>query len=170
MFTLIPLTRDRNTAINAFDTLRFRALRDLVWAKFSRGQTRLASFSEAQRSSVNRKFVGVQEIPVGKIIGTFGRENDFDNKFRPLGNHLRDRWVDTFLSLITEVWPPILAHKIGEQYYVENGHHRTSVARAVGMAYIQAEVWEYPIRPVKAAHCQPVSSYSTRPSNKTCPA
>ena len=170
MFTLIHLTRDRNTAINAFDTLRFWALRDLVWAKLSRRQTRLASFSEAPRSSVNRKFVGVQEIPIEKIIGTIGRENDFDNKFRPLSNHLRDFWVDTFLSFSTETWSPILVHKIGEQYYVENGHHRTSVARAVGMAYIQAEVWEYSTRSVAAKFGQPVNCCSTNYLGEPYPA
>jgi hypothetical protein len=170
MLTLIPLTRDRNTAINAFDTLRFRALRDLVWAKLFRGQTQLASFSEAPRSSVNRKFVGTQEIPVDKIIGTIGRENDFDNKFRPLGNHLRDRWVDTLLSFSTEAWPPILVHKIGEQYYVENGHHRTSVTRALGFAFIQAEVWEYSVCPTKINLYQQSSCRSTRHRKEACPA
>jgi len=70
MFTTIPLTRDRNSAINAFDTLHFHALRALVWSKLTRRKTRLASFSEESRSSVNRKFVGVQEIPVEKIVGT----------------------------------------------------------------------------------------------------
>ncbi len=170
MFTLIPLTRDRNTAINAFDTLRFHALRDLVWAKLSRRQTRLASFSEAPRSGVNRKFVGVQEIPVDKIIGTLSREGDFDNRFRPLHNHLRDRWVDVFLSYSTEAWSPIRVHKIGEQYFVEDGHHRTSVARAVGMAYIQAEVWEYSTRPVTVKFGQPANCCPTNCLGEPYPA
>ncbi|MBN1449888.1 MAG: hypothetical protein JW963_02650 [Anaerolineales bacterium] len=166
MFTLIPLTRDRNTAINAFDTLRFRA----AWAKLSRRQTRLESFSKASRASVNKKFVGVQEIPVDKIVGTIGREGDFDNRFRPLHKHLRDRWVDVFLSLSTEAWSPIRAHKVGEQYFVEDGHHRTSVARAVGMAYIQAEIWEYSTQPTPVKLCQPVNCCSTRRLGGTCPA
>jgi hypothetical protein len=35
-------------------------------------------------------------------------------------------------------------HKVGDHYYVEDGHHRVSVARALGIAFIQAKVWEYP--------------------------
>jgi hypothetical protein len=38
------------------------------------------------------------------------------------------------------------AFKVGENYYVEDGHNRVSVARALGMLSIRAEVWEYPIR------------------------
>ena len=170
MFTTIPLTRDRNSAINAFDTLRFHALRALVWSKLTRRKTRLASFSEGSRSSVNRKFVGVQEIPVEKIVGTLGREDDFDNKFRPLSNHLRDRWVDVFLNFSTEAWSPIRVHKIGEQYYVEDGHHRTSVARAVGMTYIQAEIWEYSTRPVTVKFGQPVNCCPTNCPGESCAA
>jgi len=37
----------------------------------------------------------------------------------------------------------IVVHKIGEQYYVEDGHHRVSVARSVGMVFIEAKIWEY---------------------------
>jgi len=170
MSILIPLTRDRNTAINAFDTLRFCALRDLVWAKLLRRQTRLASYSEGPRSSVNRKSIGVQEIQVDKIIGTIGREGDFDKRFRPLHNHLRDRWVDVFLSFSTDTWSPILVHKVGEQYYVENGHHRTSVARAVGIAYIQAEIWEYSTRPITVKLSQPVNCCSTSCLGEAYPA
>jgi hypothetical protein len=170
MFTSIPLTRDRNNAVNAFATLRFRALRDLAWAKISHKQTRLASFSEAPRSSDNRKFVGVQEIPVEKIIGTIGRENDFDHKFRPLSKYLRERWVDVFLSFSTEAWSAIRMHKIGEQYYIEDGHHRTSVARAIGMAYIPAEIWEYSTHPTTMKLSQPVNCRSTRCLGETCPA
>ena len=170
MFGLIPLTRDRNSAINAFDTLRFWALRDLAWAKLFRKRTRLASFSEAPRSSVNRKFIGMQEIPVDKIIGTVGRENDFDEKFRPLSKHLRERWVDVLLSFSTDTWSPIRVHKIGEQYYIEDGHHRTSVARVIGMAYIQAEIWEYSTQPTTAKPYQPVNCCSQHRLGEACPA
>jgi hypothetical protein len=161
MFPPIQLTKDRNTAIHAFDSLRLRALGARIWAKLSRRKARLASFSERPRTSVNRKFVGVQEIPIDKIVGTLGRETDFDHKFRPLSNHLRERWVNALISLSTEKWSSILVHKIGEQYFVEDGHHRISVTRAVGMAYIQAEVWEYSPCTVVAKFSQPARCRST---------
>jgi ParB-like chromosome segregation protein Spo0J len=40
--------------------------------------------------------------------------------------------------------PPIEVIQIGEHYFVNDGHHRISVARALGIAYIDAlvEVWQ----------------------------
>jgi len=107
--------------------------------------TKLASFpEEAPEKSPNRKFLGVQEIAVQGIIGTVGRQNDFDRQFRPLNKYLRERWVNAYLALERDGWSPILVHKVGDFYYVEDGHHRISVAQALGIAYIQAKVWEYP--------------------------
>jgi hypothetical protein len=39
-------------------------------------------------------------------------------------------------------WLPIEVIKVGNDYFVVDGHHRTSVARSAGMAFIDAEVWE----------------------------
>jgi hypothetical protein len=96
----------------------------------------------------NRRPLGTVDIPVERIIGTVDRGADFDGSFRPLAAHLRDRWVDVYLLARRANWPPIRAFKVGENYYVEDGHNRVSVARALGMLSIRAEVWEYPIRQV----------------------
>jgi len=107
--------------------------------------TKLASFpEEAPEKSPNRKFLGVQEIAIQGIIGTVGRQNDFDRQFRPLNKYLRERWINAYLALERDGWSPILVHKVGDFYYVEDGHHRISVAQALGIAFIQAKVWEYP--------------------------
>lgn len=88
----------------------------------------------------------MKDIPVEQIIGSFNRESDFDVQFRPLSKHLCNRWINTYITLERDGWSPILVHKIGEHYYVEDGHHRVSVARSIGMAFIEAKVWEYPVR------------------------
>lgn len=108
--------------------------------------------SQAQGQYTNRKYLGTQEILVGQVIGSLDRAADFDRQFHPLKKHLRERWVSLYLNI--EAWPPIRVHKLGEQYYVEDGHHRLSVARAMGMAYIRAEVWEYPDSPCQEV-CKP---------------
>lgn len=138
-----------------FSMLRMRALRDSFWAKLTGRNTKLAIFWEQiQRSNPSKRLLGVKEIPVEQIIGTLNRDNDFDYMFRPLGRHLCSRWINTFLSLARDGWSPILVHKIGEHYYVEDGHHRVSVARSVGMAFIEAKVWEYPVQPRQKGACQ----------------
>ena len=153
-----------------FSALRTRALRDALWSKLVGKNTKLALFPEqVPQKSPNRKLIGVMDISVEDIIGTLGRHNDFDYQFRPLKKNLRDRWINVYLLQQSEGWPPILAHKVGDRYYVEDGHHRVSVARALGIAFIPAKVWEYPSRTEPATKCRivecternPVKRYAT---------
>lgn len=138
-------TNPRSYLAYQFSALRRHAGWDLLWAKLRDRQTNLAVFPDkAPKKSPNRRFRGVQEIHVHKIIGTMNRQSDFDHKFRPLNKSLQDRWVNAYMALQSQSWSPILVYKVGENYYVEDGHHRVSVAQALGLAFIQARVWEYP--------------------------
>jgi len=135
----------RSHLSHKFFTLRTSARRDSLWAKLIGKNTKLIIFpEEAPEKSPNRKFIGVQEIAIHEIIGTVSRQNDFDHQFRPLNKHLRERWVNVYLTLERDGWLPILVHKVGDHYYVEDGHHRVSIAQALGIAFIQAKVWDYP--------------------------
>jgi len=146
-----------------FSALRRRARRDLLLAKLSGRKTNLVVFPEkAPEKSLNRRFLGTQEIPVDEIIGTLNRQSDFDYKFRPLNTYLQDRWVNAWLALQGEGWAPILVHKVGENYYVENGHHRVSVAQALGLAFIRANVWEYPCLTKGPRNCAPDAALERR--------
>ena len=127
-----------------FSALRTRALRDMFWKKLTGRNSSLAAFpTEVRHNNPNKKLRGVKEIRIDQIIGTLNRSNDFDHEFRPLKKHLLNRWVTAFMSLDHDEWSPILVHKLGEQYYIEDGHHRVSVARSVGMVFIEAKIWEY---------------------------
>jgi len=157
MNTYSFLTNIRSYLSYEFSALRTRALRDLLWAKLIGKNTKLAIFPEqAPEKSPNRKFTGMQDIPVEQVTGTLNRQSDFDHKFRPLKSYLRDRWVNVYLSVQNGGWSPIVVHKVGENYYVEDGHHRVSVARLLGMAFIPAKVWEYPICAQQTKKRQPV--------------
>jgi len=146
----------RNHLYHKFFTLRTNARRELLWAKLLGKNTDLAIFpEEAPEKSPNRKFIGTEDIPVEHIVGTISRQNDFDHKFRPLNKHLLERWANVYLTLEREGWSPILVHKVGENYYVEDGHHRVSIAQALGMLFIQAKVWEYPCQMKETKLCQP---------------
>jgi hypothetical protein len=138
-------TNIRSHLSHKFFTLRTDARRDAFWAKLMGRNTTLSLFpEEAPEKSPNRKYMGAEEILVENIVGTLNRQSDFDHKFRPLNKHLRDHWVNVYLALERDDWPPILVHKVGDHYYVEDGHHRVSIAQALGIAFIPAKVWEYP--------------------------
>jgi hypothetical protein len=157
-------TNIRSYTSYQFSKLRMRALRDSLWAKINGRNTKLAVFpEEAPDKSPNRRFLGVQEISVHQIIGTISRQSDFDYKFRPLNKYLQDRWVNTYLTLQSESWSPILVHKVGENYYVEDGHHRVSVAQTLGMSFIHAKVWEYPCLARGRKKCQSDTASERRP-------
>lgn len=138
-----------------FSELRMHALRNVFWSRLIGKSSGLATFShELQHGNFSRKLIGVKDIRIDQIIGTLNRNCDFDQQFRPLGKHLLLRWVNTFLNLERDGWSPIVVHKVGGQYYVEDGHHRVSVARSVGMMFIEAKVWEYHAQPKQIENCQ----------------
>lgn len=137
-------TNLRSYAVNEFNSLRGRAVRNFWLSKLFRRNNSPRSFVASAATGLNAKrLAGVQNIPVDKIIGTIQRTDDFDKDFHPLKAHLRERWVSAFLRLRTDEWQPILVHKVGESYFVKDGHHRVSVAKAVGMAFMDAVVWDH---------------------------
>ena len=155
MFPVMSVTCQRSAAINDFQ--RFRHLGQLaaLWAKLTGAYPYLEEFDcHAARAQEGRKYLGLQTIPVKQITGSVSRGRDFDRRFRPLKKHLRDRWVGAFLRSGNDSWPPISVNKVGNAYFVEDGHHRVSVANFFGMVSIQAEVWDYPSQPGQALTCQ----------------
>ena len=145
------LTNVRSSLVDRFYALQSPARRDSLFAKLFGQSTNLELFPEAApEKSPNRKLIGMEDIPVEQIVGTLNRQSDFDHKFRPLKSYLRDRWVNVYLTLEKDGWAPIVVHKVGEQYYVEDGHHRVSVARSLGFDFIQAKIWEYTVQSVQA--------------------
>ena len=92
---------------------------------------------------VSERQLGLQQIPLDAIVGSVGRTRDFDRSFRPVSQTTRPRWerIATALRRGEEV-PPISVYKVGELYFVRDGHHRVSVARALGRTHIDAYVTE----------------------------
>jgi len=83
----------------------------------------------------------LEEIPIDHIVGSVGRYNDFTSEFLPRGSTDRDRWVGVKLAMTSmEGVPPIEAYRIGDVYFVRDGHHRVSVARELGSKSIQGYV------------------------------
>ncbi|HWF24019.1 MAG TPA: hypothetical protein VG275_01130, partial [Solirubrobacteraceae bacterium] len=92
---------------------------------------------------VSERSVGLRVVPLHAIIGSVGRGRDFDRRFRPTSGRVRSRWEQIATAMRRgESLPPVSLNQIGELYFVEDGHHRVSVARALGREEIDAYVTE----------------------------
>ena len=89
----------------------------------------------------NETYVGMKTIEVSKVVGSEGRYNDFDNRFFPKNSHLKNRWQHVDEAAINSVvLPPIKVYELAGLYFVRDGNHRVSVAKARGTEFIDAEV------------------------------
>jgi hypothetical protein len=87
--------------------------------------------------------LGLQTIRLDTIVGTLDARRDFDRRFRPASNRLRSRWVHLALAARRgEALPPIEVYRVGGCHFVEDGHHRVSIARATRQKVIDAYVTE----------------------------
>jgi hypothetical protein len=91
-----------------------------------------------------RRPVGTVSIPVASIVGTVDRHKaaTFDSSFRP-PDFSRGRWTLMYRAARRGAQlPPISVYRVGERHFVRDGHHRVSVARAMGADWIDAIVVE----------------------------
>jgi hypothetical protein len=86
---------------------------------------------------------GLQVVPVDAIVGTVDRGKEFDRAFRPTSSQVRHRWERIAKAMRRgEALPPISLFKVGDVYFVRDGHHRVSVARALGWRELEGFVTE----------------------------
>jgi hypothetical protein len=89
------------------------------------------------------RYLGVQVIPMDAIVGSVDKVRDFDRRFRPTSGKSRERWERMARKTRSgESFPPIDVYKLGDLYFVRDGHHRVSVGRALGATSIEAKVTE----------------------------
>lgn len=90
---------------------------------------------------------GLSEIPLDSIVGSVGRYSDFTRDFLPREGSSEDRWarVKSMMEGLTGL-PPIEVYKVGEAYFVKDGHHRVSVAREMGVDSMEAYVTEINVK------------------------
>jgi hypothetical protein len=84
---------------------------------------------------------GLQTVPIEAIVGSVDRLREFDRRFRPTTSRTRGRWERIAAARRRgESLPPISLYRVGDLYFVRDGHHRVSVARAMGDTVIDAYV------------------------------
>ena len=86
-------------------------------------------------------YAGLQTVPINRIIASERRSHDFDSAFNPLRDENRTRWTDiATIKLLGADLPPVDLIQVQDAYIVSDGHHRISVACALGQESIDAHV------------------------------
>ncbi|MEA2321448.1 MAG: hypothetical protein QOD81_1298 [Solirubrobacteraceae bacterium] len=93
----------------------------------------------------------LRSIPLEAIVGTVDATADFDADFRPTTDRVSSRWQRVARAHRDgRALPPVAVIERPDGYYVLDGRHRVSVARALGHRDIDA--WTSPAPPGSHAH------------------
>jgi hypothetical protein len=133
----------RMQAADDFSRARARAILSRIQNFLNADQDRLLSFNDVKNiiKPKNQIYRGMQTVPISLIIGSEGRYRDFNKYFLPRSEHLRSRWERVDQAHLGDITlPPIQLYEIGGVYFVRDGNHRVSVARAQKVEHIDAEV------------------------------
>lgn len=155
---MVDSMHNYSSALSDFRRARRRAATRELLARFGGRSQDLLSFEEARRAigTSAQSSRGLQEIPVDAIVGSVGRYEDFTRDFLPRKSIAAGRWASIRAATERRGMPPIEVYKLGDVYFVQDGHHRVSVAKEVGALTIDAYVTEIstkaPLSPEDDAH------------------
>ncbi|MEM7344475.1 MAG: hypothetical protein AAF485_09535 [Chloroflexota bacterium] len=114
-----------------------------VWALLTGSRNRLLSLDDIEISKPlgGRYAAGVQDVPITQIQGSENRACNFDSNFYPLQSESESRWISIATAWEQgKILPRVELIQVGDVYFVRDGHHRISVARAFGVREIEADV------------------------------
>jgi hypothetical protein len=165
-----PCARSAAAELYAEAEARGRWLR--LWRWLQRRPQRLRSLEEIESGAVIGRYemVKPQPVPLDLIVGSGGRPYDFDRAFYPLRTHTRERWVS-----VADLWyrgvelPPVSLVKVGDDYFVVDGHHRISVARVFGATAIRAHVTVWHVAEARAVVELPAGQLCAALSSQPAP-
>jgi len=130
-------------ARNDFTKARSRATLARILAMLKAQKDEMLSLGDVRAllRPDSETYRGMRTVAIDKIVGSEGRYKDFNRAFLPRNDTLMQRWMRVDLAHYQNViLPPIKLFEIGGAYFVRDGNHRVSVARAQGAEFIDAEV------------------------------
>ena len=136
----------------------------------ARRSDRLLELDEVERrlKPFGRRYLGVREIPLDALVGTVNRASSFTRDFRPLHAFSNDRLRSLEGAFAEGAFPPIVTVKLGEAYFVIDGHHRAALARRAGADMIDADVTEpAQFRATRRRHQRSVTAPEDQPDQRT---
>ncbi len=109
-------------------------------------QTKVRSFSDQQQkeAAFDSRVRGVRTVPIDRIVGSVGRYQDFDNRFR-LKQHVPSERLQKVKEAMRNgrPLPPVKLYQIKDDYYVMDGNHRIAAAKEFGHDEILAHIIEF---------------------------
>jgi hypothetical protein len=124
-----------------FERVQQRAWWRRIWKKLAHRSSQLLSLSDFALNIKSRHYDGLHAVSIDAIRGTEGRSGDFDDMFNPLNGRTSERWKGIFVARSQySNLPPVDLIRVGEIYFVRDGHHRISVAKEMGGQAVDAEV------------------------------
>jgi hypothetical protein len=135
------------------------------WSALRGRPNRLEDLREtfAAGVSVGRRFDRLRSVPLAAIRGSENRGGDFDARFRPLNKLSRSRWQGIAEAMLRGMeLPPAELIQVGDRYYVRDGHHRISVAAALGRREIDALITRWQVEERPASTTSPTGAAASR--------
>jgi nucleotide-binding universal stress UspA family protein len=138
---------NKQSALNDFQQAHHQAALQQIMARLTGKSVELLSYDDVLRQLklTGRATRGVQTISLSAIVGTVGRCTDFTRSFLPRKASDEQRWANlkAFVAQNSlDALPPIDVYQIGSAYFIQDGHHRVSIARQMGVEFIAAYVTE----------------------------
>lgn len=131
--------------MRSFEAARRRGIVSDLYALARGRPVDLLPFEEVRKRLNLSRVVdrGIAEVPLAAIVGSVGRGPEFNRAFLPREGASRERWEDVQGLVDEKGFPPVELYAAGGVYFVLDGHHRVSVARAEGAESIEAHVREF---------------------------
>jgi len=140
------MSDELNSRVRAdFSRARFKSFINQVFSILSGQPTKLLSYDDVKEKLRigGPIYRGVKTIRIEQIAGSLNRYHEFDRAFLPKEDQLASRWQQVNRAFYQDIYlPPVVLYKVGEVYFVVDGHHRVSVAREQGQEFIEAEIRE----------------------------
>jgi hypothetical protein len=140
MFDALDATTLRLASVKSFEQAYNRGRRGQLLAKIFNKESHLRTLDTLPISS-SRHTSRIVTVPIRKIKGSLDRSEDFDTNFNPLKERNRSRWISILNAIRSNIpLPPVELVQVGDTYYVQDGHHRISVARSLDQEAIEARI------------------------------
>jgi hypothetical protein len=146
MMCVRSFDQDRQTRLQLFHRSLRQGRRGWLWSGLTGRSRCLFALKSVEDGCkvLARSAAGRCTVPIRQIIGSESRVRDFDRHFHPLQTRTRERWLSVAAARQQgKDLPPVALIRVGEHYFVLDGHHRVSVAKALGQLDIAAavEIW-----------------------------
>ncbi len=130
-------------SISLFNRSRFHGKVWRLWQRILHHRIHVLSLSELKLNLKlgNSYEKGLDCVAIDQIIGSVSRCEDFDAHFAPIKERSNQRWAHIAkLFFLGEAIEAVELIQVADRYFVLDGHHRISVAKALGKKFIDSHI------------------------------